>query len=64
MAPLGPLAGVWIVKGNLNFSYTLEVLPLAERHAADVFSAPLSAAPPDVVAAFDPAPATTAATDR
>ncbi len=41
-----------------------EVLPLAERHAADVFSARLSAAPPDVVAAFDPAPATTAATDR
>lgn len=27
---LGPLAGVWIVKGNLNFSYTLDVLPLTD----------------------------------
>lgn len=27
---LGPLAGVWIVKGNLNFSYTLGVLPLTD----------------------------------
>jgi len=26
---LGPVAGVWIVKGNLAFSYTLDVLPLA-----------------------------------
>lgn len=29
---LGPLAGVWIVKGNLNFSYTLELLPLADPY--------------------------------
>jgi ferredoxin-type protein NapH len=27
---LGPLAGVWIVKGNLNYSYTLGVLPLTD----------------------------------
>ncbi len=27
---IGPLAGVWIVKGNLNFSYTLGVLPLTD----------------------------------
>ncbi|MDT3737084.1 MAG: quinol dehydrogenase ferredoxin subunit NapH [Denitratisoma sp.] len=27
---LGPLAGVWIVKGNLSFSYTLDVLPLTD----------------------------------
>lgn len=27
---LGPLAGIWIVKGNLNFSITLGVLPLAD----------------------------------
>jgi ferredoxin-type protein NapH len=28
----GPLAGVWIVKGNLNFSYTLDFLPLADPY--------------------------------
>ena len=27
---LGPLAGVWVVKGNLSFSYTLDVLPLTD----------------------------------
>ena len=27
---IGPLAGVWIVKGNLNFSHTLGVLPLTD----------------------------------
>lgn len=27
---LGPLAGVWIVKGNLSFSYTLGTLPLTD----------------------------------
>lgn len=27
---LGPLAGLWIVKGNLNFSHTLGVLPLTD----------------------------------
>lgn len=27
---LGPLAGVWIVKGNLSFSYTLDTLPLMD----------------------------------
>lgn len=26
----GPLAGIWIVKGNLNFSLTLDTLPLAD----------------------------------
>jgi ferredoxin-type protein NapH len=29
---LGPLAGIWIVKGNLNFSYTLDFLPLADPY--------------------------------
>ncbi len=29
---LGPLAGIWIVKGNLNFSYTLGVLPLTDPY--------------------------------
>jgi ferredoxin-type protein NapH len=29
---LGPLAAVWIVKGNLAFSYTLDVLPLADPY--------------------------------
>ena len=29
---LGPLAGVWIVKGNLTFSYTLDVLPLTDPY--------------------------------
>lgn len=29
---LGPLAGVWLVKGNLNFSYTLGVLPLTDPY--------------------------------
>ena len=24
---LGPLAGIWIVKGNLAYSYTLGILP-------------------------------------
>ncbi len=28
----GPLAGVWIVKGNLNYSYTLGVLPLQDPY--------------------------------
>ncbi len=27
---LGPLAGAWIVKGNLSFSYTLDFLPLTD----------------------------------
>ena len=27
---LGPLAGIWIVKGNLNYSLTLGTLPLAD----------------------------------
>lgn len=27
---LGPLAGIWIVKGNLTFSYTLDFLPLTD----------------------------------
>lgn len=27
---LGPLAGVWIIKGNLSFSYTLGVLPMTD----------------------------------
>jgi len=29
---LGPLAGIWIVKGNLAYSQTLEVLPLPDPH--------------------------------
>jgi hypothetical protein len=29
---IGPLAGVWIVKGNLSFSYTLGVLPLTDPY--------------------------------
>ncbi len=29
---LGPLAGVWIVKGNLNYSLTLGVLPLSDPY--------------------------------
>ena len=29
---LGPLAGVWVVKGNLSFSYTLDVLPLTDPY--------------------------------
>lgn len=29
---LGPLAGVWIVKGNLAYSLTLDTLPLADPH--------------------------------
>ncbi len=31
---LGPLAGVWIVKGNLSFSYTLNLLPLTDPFVA------------------------------
>ena len=31
---LGPLAGIWIVKGNLNYSYTLNVLPLTDPYVA------------------------------
>lgn len=27
---LGPVAGIWIVKGNLSFSYTLDTLPLMD----------------------------------
>ena len=29
---VGPWFGLWIVKGNLNFSYTLNVLPLADPY--------------------------------
>ena len=28
----GPLAGWWVVKGNLTFSYTLNVLPLQDPY--------------------------------
>ncbi len=31
---LGPLAGIWIVKGNLNYSYTLDLLPLSDPYVA------------------------------
>lgn len=31
---LGPLAGIWFVKGNLNYSYTLGILPLADPYVA------------------------------
>lgn len=29
---VGPCFGLWIVKGNLNYSYTLDVLPLADPY--------------------------------
>jgi ferredoxin-type protein NapH len=29
---LGPLAGIWIVKGTLTYSYTLDTLPLADPY--------------------------------
>jgi ferredoxin-type protein NapH len=29
---VGPLAGIWIVKGNLNYSYTLDILPLTDPY--------------------------------
>ena len=29
---LGPLTGIWIVKGNLNYSHTLDTLPLADPY--------------------------------
>ncbi len=29
---VGPWFGLWIVKGNLNYSYTLDVLPLADPY--------------------------------
>jgi ferredoxin-type protein NapH len=31
---LGPLAGIWIVKGNLAYSYTLGILPLTDPYVA------------------------------
>ncbi|NJD26021.1 MAG: quinol dehydrogenase ferredoxin subunit NapH [Betaproteobacteria bacterium] len=31
---IGPLAGIWIVKGNLNYSYTLDFLPLTDPYVA------------------------------
>lgn len=31
---LGPLAGIWIVKGNLSYSYTLGTLPLTDPYVA------------------------------
>lgn len=31
---LGPLAGIWIVKGNLNYSLTLGTLPLTDPYVA------------------------------
>jgi ferredoxin-type protein NapH len=31
---LGPVAGIWIVKGNLAYSYTLGVLPLTDPYVA------------------------------
>ncbi|MDP3687171.1 MAG: quinol dehydrogenase ferredoxin subunit NapH, partial [Sulfurimicrobium sp.] len=29
---LGPFAGIWIVKGNLAYSLTLDILPLADPY--------------------------------
>ena len=31
---VGPLAGIWIVKGNLNYSHTLDFLPLTDPYVA------------------------------
>lgn len=31
---IGPLAGIWLVKGNLNYSLTLGVLPLSDPYVA------------------------------
>lgn len=31
---LGPLAGIWMVKGNLNYSLTLDTLPLTDPYVA------------------------------
>ncbi|PKO48560.1 MAG: quinol dehydrogenase ferredoxin subunit NapH [Betaproteobacteria bacterium HGW-Betaproteobacteria-4] len=31
---LGPLAGIWVVKGNLNYSFTLDLLPLTDPYVA------------------------------
>ncbi len=31
---LGPLAGIWLVKGNLNYSLTLGTLPLSDPYVA------------------------------
>jgi len=31
---IGPLFGLWIVKGNLNYSYTLNLLPLTDPYVA------------------------------
>ena len=31
---LGPLAGIWVAKGNLNYSYTLNFLPLTDPYVA------------------------------
>jgi len=31
---LGPLAGMWVVKGNLSYSYTLGTLPLTDPYVA------------------------------
>ncbi len=31
---VGQLAGIWIVKGNLNYSYTLNLLPLTDPYVA------------------------------
>lgn len=46
----GPLWGVWIVKGNLAASMTLEVLPLTDPHV--LLQAMLSGVTPEVSALF------------
>ena len=44
----GPLLGLWIVKGNLNYSYTLGVLPLADPYV--LLQSMLSGMLPEVLA--------------
>lgn len=44
----GPLLGLWMVKGNLNYSYTLGVLPLADPYV--LLQSMLSGKLPEVLA--------------
>lgn len=46
----GPWLGLWIVKGNLNYSYTLGVLPLADPYV--LLQSMLSGNAPEMLALF------------